>query len=215
VAVALFAVALPASGYGRCMIALRDDELASGTADMPVVRMKILAFVIANALAGLSGSLPRGMVPDRMARRRTRTDPVLSLHAARDHQPPCPGGRHQATLAERAGLPGSQAGTGAWPLGGARLAWLASSRHTVHRRLRVPALRQGSDSPLRTTQHPSHRKICLTRRLSTPRIARSDLSVTCRTRSQRSESLSPAPSLATSPAAPLPAYQPYNEFKTQ
>jgi branched-chain amino acid transport system permease protein len=53
----LFAGALRASAFGRCMIALRDDELAGGTAGVPVVRMKVLAFVIASALAGLSGSL--------------------------------------------------------------------------------------------------------------------------------------------------------------
>jgi branched-chain amino acid transport system permease protein len=54
---ALFAAVLRASAFGRTMIALRDDELASGTAGVPVVRMKVLAFVIASVLAGLSGSL--------------------------------------------------------------------------------------------------------------------------------------------------------------
>jgi branched-chain amino acid transport system permease protein len=55
--VALFAMALRHSGYGRAMIAVRDNELAAGTASVPVVRLKILAFVLASALAGLSGSL--------------------------------------------------------------------------------------------------------------------------------------------------------------
>ena len=57
VVVALFAIALRHSAYGRAMIAVRDNELASGTAGVAVVRVKILAFVLASALAGLSGSL--------------------------------------------------------------------------------------------------------------------------------------------------------------
>lgn len=57
VAVALVAVALRHSGFGRAMIAIRDDELASGTAGVSIVRMKVAAYVIASALAGLSGSL--------------------------------------------------------------------------------------------------------------------------------------------------------------
>lgn len=54
---ALFALALRRSAYGRAMIAIRDNELACGTAGVPVVRIKILAFVLASALAGLSGSI--------------------------------------------------------------------------------------------------------------------------------------------------------------
>lgn len=54
---ALFALALRRSSYGRAMIAIRDNELACGTAGVPVVRIKILAFVLASALAGLSGSI--------------------------------------------------------------------------------------------------------------------------------------------------------------
>ena len=37
---------------------------------------------------------PRGMVPDRMAGRRTRTDQVLSPLTSSDHKPPCPRGRY-------------------------------------------------------------------------------------------------------------------------
>jgi branched-chain amino acid transport system permease protein len=55
--VALFASLLRHSRFGRAMIAVRDDEIASGTSSVPVVRTKVLAFVIASALAGLSGSL--------------------------------------------------------------------------------------------------------------------------------------------------------------
>ena len=57
IAVAAFAWSLRHSRYGRAMIAVRDDEIASGTSSVPVVRTKVLAFVIASALAGLSGSL--------------------------------------------------------------------------------------------------------------------------------------------------------------
>ena len=57
VVVAAFAWSLRHSRYGRAMIAVRDDEIASGTSSVPVVRTKVLAFVIASALAGLSGSL--------------------------------------------------------------------------------------------------------------------------------------------------------------
>ncbi len=54
---ALFAVALRHSRYGRAMIAIRDDELAAGTSSIAVTQMKVLSFVIASVLAGLSGAL--------------------------------------------------------------------------------------------------------------------------------------------------------------
>lgn len=57
VLVALFATALRHSRFGRAMIAVRDDEIASGTSSVPVVRTKVLAFVISSMLAGLSGVL--------------------------------------------------------------------------------------------------------------------------------------------------------------
>ena len=53
----LFAGSLRASRYGRAMIAIRDDELASGVASVPVVRTKILAFVLSGAFAAVSGCL--------------------------------------------------------------------------------------------------------------------------------------------------------------
>ncbi len=55
---------------------------------------------------------------------------------------------------------------------------------------------RGGLSPLRTTQRGSHRAISLTRRSSTSRISRSDLSVMCRTRSHPSGLPSRAPSAA-------------------
>jgi len=54
---ALFALALRHSRFGRAMIAIRDDELAAGTSSVSVTRMKVLAFVLASMLAGLSGAL--------------------------------------------------------------------------------------------------------------------------------------------------------------
>ena len=129
-----------------------------------------------------------------MARGRTRADEILSVHAARKHQPARPGERHQAALADRAGLPGPQARTRVGSIRGTTVAWVSPSRHAVHRRLRIPALRKGSDSPLRTTRHPSHPRASPSRRLSTPRIPPSDLTVMSRPRSHLSGSQSRAPS---------------------
>ncbi len=61
-------------------------------------------------------------------------------------------------LADRAGLPGPQTGTRAWPRRGARLARLSSSCHAVRRRLRSPDLRKRNDSPLRIMQRRSCRR---------------------------------------------------------
>ncbi|WP_298924395.1 branched-chain amino acid ABC transporter permease [uncultured Ramlibacter sp.] len=55
--VVAFAALLRQSRFGRAMIAVRDDEIASGTSSVPVVRTKVAAFVISSVLAGLSGAL--------------------------------------------------------------------------------------------------------------------------------------------------------------
>lgn len=55
--VAVGATLLRHSPVGRALMAVRDDEIASGTSGVPVVRTKVLAFVIASVLAALSGSL--------------------------------------------------------------------------------------------------------------------------------------------------------------
>src|SRR4051794_16007466 len=128
---------------------------------------------------------------------------ILSVHAARKHQPPRLGERYQAAMADRARLPGPETGTRARPLRGARVAWLSPSRHAVHRRIRIPDLRTGSDSPLRTKRRHSRRRTSPSRQLSTPRIPRSDLNVTCQPRSPLSASSSPALSHAPSRAAPV------------
>ena len=55
----------------------------------------------------------------------------------------------QAALADRARLPGAQAGTRSRPLRGARLAGFSSSCQLVHRGLRFPPPRAGGASPQR------------------------------------------------------------------
>src|SRR6266436_322174 len=65
----------------------------------------------------------------------------------------------------------------------ARVAWLPSSRHTVHRSLWIPDLREGDDSPLRTSFRHAAPATCRTRQLSTPRIPPCGLNGTSQTRS--------------------------------
>jgi hypothetical protein len=69
--------------------------------------------------------------------------------------------------------------------------------------IRIPDLRTGSDSPLRTKRRHSRRRTSPSRRLSTPRIPRSDLNVTSQPRSPLSAPSSPALSHASSRAAPV------------
>ena len=70
----------------------------------------------------------------------------------------------QAALAHRARLSGTQAGSRAWSLRRPRLARLPSSRHAVHRGLRIPDRRAGDDSPLRTAFRHAVPGTSLTRR---------------------------------------------------
>src|SRR5260370_14667319 len=64
-----------------------------------------------------------------------------------------------------------------------RLAWLPLSWHHVHRSLRIPDLREGDDSPLRTSSRRSAPATCHTRQLPTPRIPPCGLNGTSQTRS--------------------------------
>ncbi len=66
----------------------------------------------------------------------------------RRHHLPLAGGHHQAALAHRARLSGTQAGGRARAFRRARMARLPSPRHAVHRSLRIPDLRAGDDFPL-------------------------------------------------------------------
>ena len=90
----------------------------------------------------------------------------------------------QAALAHRARLSGAQAGGRARAFRRARMARLPSPRHAVHRRLRIPDLRAGDDSPLRTSFRPAVPETCRTRRLPTQRLRRCGPNVTSQTRSQ-------------------------------
>ena len=53
----LIGVALRHSRFGRAMIAVRDDELASGAAGVAVFRVRMLAFALAALYGALSGAL--------------------------------------------------------------------------------------------------------------------------------------------------------------
>ncbi len=45
------------SGYGRALLAIREDEIAAQAMGIPVTRYKVLAFVISAAFAGMAGGL--------------------------------------------------------------------------------------------------------------------------------------------------------------
>ena len=78
----------------------------------------------------------------------------------RRHHLPSPGRHRQAALAHRARLSGTQAGGRARTFRRARMARLPSPRHAVHRSLRIPDLRAGDDSPLRTSfRHAASRNL--------------------------------------------------------
>src|SRR3954469_11486963 len=118
------------------------------------------------------------MVADRVARGRSRSDQVLAVDAASEYQLPTTRRLCQAALAYRARLSGAQAGSRAWTLRGARMAQLPSSRHHVYRSLRLPDLREGDDSPLKTSFHHDLPDVCATRGLSTQRILPCGLNAT-------------------------------------
>ena len=89
----------------------------------------------------------RRVAVGRMAEERGRTDKILALNRSGDDRLQASGRPCQAALAHRARLPGAQAGGGARPFRGARMARLSPSCHAVHRSLRIPDLRTGDDSP--------------------------------------------------------------------
>src|SRR5260221_11547066 len=64
------------------------------------------------------------------------------------------------------------------------MARLPPSRHAVHRSLRIPDLREGDDSPLRTSLRPGLPATCRSRRLPTQRLRHCGLNATSPTRSQ-------------------------------
>ena len=82
--------------------------------------------------------------------------------------------------------------------------WRGFHHHatSLHRSLRIPDLREGDDSPLRTSPHLARRAICPSRRLPTQRICRCARNATCRTQSQRCVSASRALWLHALPRCP-------------
>src|SRR3954463_9786111 len=89
------------------------------------------------------------MAADRVARGRAGADAVLAGDPARGDRVRRSGRLGSAALADRAGLPGSQAGSRARALRGPRLARLPPSRHAVHRGLWLSDRRAGEIFPLR------------------------------------------------------------------
>src|SRR5882724_10031755 len=65
------------------------------------------------------------------------------------------------------------------------MARLPSSRHAVHRSLRIPDLREGDDSPLRISHHHGLPATCRSRRLPTQRLRPCGLNDIFQTRSQQ------------------------------
>src|SRR5216683_5562492 len=121
---------------------------------------------------------------DRVARGGGRADQILAIDLAEKHHIPRSGRRRQAALAHRARLSGAQAGGRPRALRGARVAWFPPSRDAVHRGVRIPDLREGDDSPLRTLFRRAAPATCRTRRLPTPRILHCGLNGTSQTQSQ-------------------------------
>src|SRR5260221_287735 len=109
-----------------------------------------------------------------MVRRRRRARQILVRHPAGRHLLRAAGGAGQAALAHRGGMAGPQAGGGPGSLRRPKLARLPPPRQPLDRRLRIPDLRAGDDSPPRTSFLGERRAGCPTRRLSTPRRRRSD-----------------------------------------
>jgi len=81
---------------------------------------------------------------------------------------------------------------------GTRLAWLSSPRHTVHRCLRIPDLRAGDDSPLRTTCRRALPSACSSPWFPTARRRRCEPNAISRTQSRPCAVGSSSPSFATS-----------------
>ena len=122
------------------------------------------------------------MAADRVAQRRTGADQILALDPSRRYRLSTPGRTRQTTLADRARLSGAQARGRARAFRRPRMARLSSSRHAVHRRLRLPGLREGDDSPLRLSSRQAVQDTCRSQRLPTQRLRRCEPNDTLRTR---------------------------------
>jgi SRSO17 transposase len=124
---------------------------------------------------------------DRVAQRRTGADQILALDPSRRYRLSTPGRTRQTTLADRARLSGAQARGWARAFRRPRMARLSSSRHAVHRRLRIPDLREGDDSPLRLSSRQAVQDTCRSQRLPTQRLRRCEPNDTFRTRLRQSD----------------------------
>src|ERR1700693_746600 len=127
-----------------------------------------------------------------MAGGRHRTGPRLALHAASRHLVRALGRSDEDAMADRTRLSRTQAGSWARSLRRPRMARLSPSRKSLHCGLRIPGLRKGDDSPLRTFSRPARPAIWHSRRLPTQRLCRCVHSATCQTPSQRYVSASHA-----------------------
>src|ERR1019366_4718915 len=136
------------------------------------------------------------MAVDRVARRRERADQILALDPSQGYHVSRAGRPHQAALADRARLSGTQAGGWAWAFRGQRMARLPPPRHAVHHRLRFPGLREGDDSPLWTSFRQAVRETYGSQRLPTQRLRRCEPNDTSRTRSRHCAYASASPSPA-------------------
>src|SRR3954468_6385322 len=148
---------------------------------------------------------PGGVAADRAAGGEGGADQVLALHPGRDGRARGAGRDRQDALADRAGLPGAQAGAGARPLRGPLLARAAPPRHLVHRGLRLPRSRAEPFPPPGPLPGASPGA---TRGLAAPRASRADPSVTSRARSPRYGAASRSPWSAACHAAPAASCPP-------
>jgi SRSO17 transposase len=162
--------------------AWRTIRWREGTADTLSSRFARMRVRVARLQA--QRAAPRRMAADRVAQGRERAHQVLALDASRRPQLPATGLLWQTALAHRTRLSRAQAGGRARPFRGPWMARLSSSRHAVHRCLRLPDLRTGDDSPLTTSFRRCLLATCHTRGLSTPRLRPCGLNGTSRTRSQ-------------------------------
>ena len=109
------------------------------------------------------------------------------LDPSRRYHLSTPGRTRQTALADRARLSGAQARGRARAFRRPRMARLSSSRHAVHRRLRIPGLREGDDSPLRLSSRQAVQDTCRSQRLPTQRLRRCEPNDTFRTRLRQSD----------------------------
>src|SRR5271166_6077894 len=170
------ALALPANAW--CTIKWRE-----GSADWLSSRFARLRVRVAHRDYNLTESRPEEWLLIEWPEEE-KADQILALDPSRRHRLPSSGRHRQAALAHRTRLSGTQAGGRARAFRRAWVARIPSPRHPVHCSLRIPDLRAGDDSPLRTSFHHAVPGTCRTRRLPIQRIRRYGPSDTSRTRSQ-------------------------------